>query len=513
MHDMHRDFIARRDKLLEGGGPEKNEKVHAKGKLTARERIALLFDEGSFVEYGLFVKCRGTDFGMDKVYAPYDGVITGFGTINGRTVYVVAHDSTVQAGSQGEMHTMKIYRLLQEAIMNGKPVISLMDSSGGRIQEGVDVKWIHDVVRMIVQGSGYIPQLAGVMGPCAGGGAYAPALMDFVVCVDKTSSMFVTGPSVIRQVTGEIINEEGLGGAHVHTEKSGVGHRLALDDPDCIAQLKTMLSYLPDNCREKPPVTACTDDIYRLVPELDDIVPDDRKKAFDVKRVIELIADNGDFFEIQPDYAPNMVVAFARMNGRPVGFVANQSLHLAGAIDMNAADKAAHFVNFCDSFNVPLVFLADCPGCLSSVALEHSGMLRHGAKLLYAVSNASVPKITLTMRRLYGGSAIAMCDKGVGADVTISWPTGENAVMGAEAASRVIFRKQIAAAEDPEAKMKELVAVYEDVYYNPYKKAARGFTDMIIEPNETRRVLIQCLSVLENKQIDSVNKKHGNMPC
>lgn len=513
MNEKIKVFIEKRDKLLEGGGLDKNEKVHAKGKLTARERIDLLFDKGSFVEYGLFVECRCKDFGMDKAYTPYDGVVTGFGTINGRVVYAIAHDSTVLAGSQGEMHCKKIYRLVSEAIAVGKPIISLMDSSGGRIQEGVDSNPMHDYIRSIVEASGYVPQLAGIMGPCAGGGAYAPALMDFTCFVNGTSRMFVTGPGVIKQVTGEVIDEEGLGGAIVHTQMSGVGHAIAENDQDCIEQLKKILDYLPDNCHEKPQQIPCSDDTDRIIEELNEIIPEDSKKPFDVKRVIELVVDDGKYFEIQKDYARNMVVCLARLNGRSVGIVANQSKCLAGAIDMNAADKAAHFVNMCDSFNIPLIFLADSPGCLDTVELEHAGMLRHGAKLLFAVSRASVPKITLTMRRLYGGSNIAMCDKGVGSDVTISWPTGECAVMGAEAAAKVIFRKQLSTSSNPEKDLADFVKLYEDSYCNPYKKAIRGYTDMIIEPKETRKVIIQCLEAIADKKKTCIDKKHANMPC
>ena len=507
------DFIAKREKLLEGGGENKIQAQHNKGKLTARERIQLLLDENSFVEYGLFVKCRGSEFGMEKVDPPYDGVITGFGKIDGRIVYVYAHDATVMGGSQGEMTSKKIARLINEAIKVGKPVISLNDSSGARIQEGVDNQPFHEVVNANVRASGYIPQLAGVLGPCAGGGAYSPALSDVVIGVDKTSYMFVTGPGVVKQVTGERVTEDELGSAHIHNSISGVQHRFALNDEDCIKQLREVLSYLPDNATMKPKRISVDSDINRLVPELDSIIPEDRKQNFDVKKVIELLSDGGKYFEVHPLFAPNIVVAFARINGESVGFVANQSKFLAGAIDIDAADKAAHFINLCDSFNIPIIYLADTPGCMPGKEQEYGGLIRHGAKLLYASSMASVPKITLTLRRLYGGAAVAMCDKGVGSDIQLSWPTGECAVMGAEAASRIIFRKQLAEADNPEETMKDLVSIYEDTFCNPYRKAYRGYTDIIIEPNETRRVLIKCLEVLENKVVDSLPKKHGNMPC
>jgi len=513
MHETQKELIRKKDALLQGGGKEKTEAQHKKGKLTARERINYLLDRNSFVEFGLFVKGRGNEFGMEKNDPPYDGVVTGFGKIDGRTVYVYAHDATVMGGSQGEMHSRKIAHLINEAIKNGKPVISLNDSSGARIQEGVDNQPYNEVVNANVRASGFIPQIAGVLGPCAGGGAYTPALSDIVIGVARNSYMFVTGPGVVKQVTGEIVTEEELGGALVHNSISGVQHRLANDDLDCIQQIKTALSFLPDHAGMKPPEKRCCEDASRLIPELDEIIPENRKKGFDIKKVLRLISDDGDIFEIQPLFAQNIVTALAHLNGKPVGYIANQPLYLAGAIDMDAADKAARFINLCDAFDIPLVFLADTPGCMPGMDQEHAGLLRHGAKMLYATSRASVPKITVILRKLYGGASVAMGDKGVGSDILLSWPTGECAVMGAEAAAKVIFRKQIASAEDPESEAKKLTGIYEESFCNPYRKAYRGYTDIIIEPRETRKLLIQCLETLENKTVESVPKKHGNMPC
>lgn len=505
-------FLAKREKLLQGGGEARIRKQHEKGKLTARERLELLFDKDSFVEYGLFVRHRATEFGMDKVDAPADGVVTGFGTIGGRVVYAYAQDATVVGGSLGEMHGIKIVRLMEEAIRAGKPIIALNDSGGARIQEGNDTKLYLDIFNLNVKASGYIPQLSAIMGPCAGGGAYSPALTDFIINVDGTSRMFVTGPAVVKSVTGETIDDETLGGARVHSRISGVCHRVAADDEDCIEQLKLMLSFFPDNCQQKPPVYRCAEDPNKLVPELDTIIPEDSRKVFDVRRVIELLADDGFYYEIRPEFAQNIVVALARLDGRSVGFIANQPLYKAGSMDMNAADKAAQFINLCDAFGIPLVFLSDVPGCLPGVDQEYAGVLRHGAKMVYAVANAVVPKIALTMRKMYGGASACMCEKGMGPDVVLSWPTAQSAVMGAAGAAAIVFRKEIAASDDPARTRAELTAQYEEAFNNPYRKAAREYTDIIILPSETRRVLIRCLKALENKQVELLPKKHGNMP-
>lgn len=505
-------YLDKKQRLMQGGGEEKIKKQHEKGKLTARERLELLFDPGSFVEYGLFVQHRAAEFGMDRVVAPADGVITGFGTVNGRVVYAYAQDATVMGGSLGEMHGVKIVRLMEEAIRAGRPLIAMNDGGGARIQEGVDTKLYLDIFRLNVEASGYIPQLSAIMGPCAGGGAYSPCLTDFVICVDGTSRMFVTGPSVIKSVTGEETDDESLGGARVHSRLSGVCHRVATDDADCIEQLKLMLSFFPDNCQEKPPVYRAEDDPERLIPSLDAFMPEKADQVYDVHEVLKAIVDNGFYYEIQPEFASNLVVALARMDGRSVGFVCNQPLHKAGSMDMNAADKAARFINLCDAFGIPLVFLSDVPGCLPGVKQEHAGVLRHGAKMVYAVANATVPKIALTMRKMYGGASACMCEKGMGPDVVLSWPTAQSAAMGAAGAAAVIFRKEIAAAPDPEEAKAHFVQQYEDAFCNPYRKAAREYSDMVILPSETRRVLIRCLKALANKQMTSLPKKHGNMP-
>lgn len=506
------EFIERRKTLEQGGGAQRVEKQHEKGKLTARERIGLLFDPGSFVEYGLFVEHRCTEFGMDAVKAPADGVVTGFGKVNGRVVYAYAQDATVMGGSLGEMHGYKIARLMEEAIHAGRPIVCLNDSGGGRIQEGNDTKTFLDIFRLNVEASGYVPQISAIMGPCAGGGAYSPALTDFVIAVDGISRMFVTGSQVVKQVTGETVDDETLGGAMVHSSLSGVVHRRAADDADCIEQIKQMLSFLPDNCTQQPPVYACGQSCCDRIPELDEIIPGKDTMPYDVRQVIRLVADDGYYYEVHPEYAENIVTALARLNGRSVGFVANQPLHKAGSLDIDAADKAAHFINFCDAFNVPLVYLSDVPGCLPGVDQEHAGILRHGAKLIYASARATVPKIALTLRKMYGGAAAGMCEKGMGPDVVLSWPTARSAVMGAEGAAAIVFRKQIAAAENPEERKRELTAVYEQAFNNPYRKAAREYTDIIIEPSETRRVLICCLEALEHKKVQVLPKKHGNMP-
>lgn len=512
MREEQQEFLHRKALLEQGGGQEKIEKQHAKGKLTARERLGLLFDKGSFVEYGLFVEHRCTEFGMDRVHTPADGVITGFGTVNGRVVYAYAQDATVMGGSLGEMHGLKIVRLMEEAIRAKKPIVALNDSGGARIQEGNDTKVFLDIFRLNVEASGYMPQISAVMGPCAGGGAYSPALTDFVIAVDGTSKMFVTGPQVVRQVTGECVDDETLGGARVHSAISGVVHRRAADDVDCIEQIKQMLSFLPDSCEDQPPVYRCDQSADAPVEALNEIIPVDSKKPYDVRRVIELTADDGYYYEIQPEFAGNMVTALARLNGKSVGFVANQPCCKAGSLDLDGADKAARFINFCDAFNIPLVFLSDVPGCLPGVDQEHRGIIRHGAKMIYAAARATVPKIALTMRKMYGGASAGMCEKGMGPDVVISWPTAQSAVMGAAGAAAIVYRKQIAAAPDPEKAKQEFTAMYEQAFNNPYRKASREYTDIITEPADTRRLLIRCLAALANKKVQTLPKKHGNMP-
>ena len=507
------EFLDRKAHLELGGGAQKIEKQHAKGRLTARERIHLLFDEDSFVEYGLFIKHRCHDFGMEKVEAPADGVITGFGKVNGRLVYAYANDATVLGGALGETQGKKVCRLMEAAIAAKAPLVALYDCGGARLQEGFDSVAFLDIFWHNVQASGYIPQFSAIMGPCAGGAAYSPALTDVIINVDQTSQMFITGPKVIEEVTGEKVDMETLGGARVHNEISGVSHRMASNDEDCIQQLKCLLSYFPQNCHEKPPVYAYDDDPNRLIPELNHIIPENPKKGYDVHRIIDLISDTQSFFEIQPLYAKNLVVGFGRIMGRTVGYVANQCSYMAGSLDINASDKGAHFINLCNAFHIPLIFLTDVPGYLPGVSQEHGGIIRHGAKMVYAVDNATVPKISLTMRKVYGGSAAAMCNTQYArADVKLCWPNMVASIMSGSGAVNVIFHKELAQAEDKETTRAQLIEYYEQTVNHQFKHAERGYSDLMILPEETRKVLIQCLESLENKEVSVLNKKSGLMP-
>ncbi|MDR3589860.1 MAG: acyl-CoA carboxylase subunit beta [Negativicutes bacterium] len=509
------EWLEKREIQKLGGGPAEIEKQHTKGKLTARERINLLFDEGSFVEIGLFVKHRSTDFGMDKKVIPGDGCIAGFGTVNGRTVYVFAHDFTANGGTLGEMHCKKIIKITKAAIDAGAPCISLNDSGGGRIQEPVISENFFELFYNNVTASGWIPQISAIMGPCAGGPAYSPALCDFIISVDKTSSMFLTGPAVIKEVTGEEIDAETLGGATLHNSISGVSHLMAADDRDCINTIKELLSYLPQNAGEKPPRYACADDVSRPAPELDDIIPEDMQKVYDVKQIIEAIVDDGKYLEHQPMFAKNIVTVLARMNGQTVGIVANQPKVMAGSIDINASDKGARFIRICDSFNIPLIWLVDVPGFLPGIDQERGGVIRHGAKLLYACCEATVPKITLTLNKNYGGATAAMCAKEMGCDINFMWPTGHDMVMGAAGAVKVVYRKEISATppEERAAVSKRFTDQYRALYENPYLSVGMMENDEIIMPSETRKILIQTLEALKGKEsLPQVKKKHGNMP-
>ncbi len=503
----------KREKALAGGGEERIKKQHEKGKLTARERIEKLLDPGSFVEIGMFAESRATDFGMDKKRFPGDGVVTGYGTINGRLVFVYAQDFTVLGGSLGEMHAAKICRIMDMAMEVGAPVIGLNDSGGARIQEGVDaLKGYGEIFFRNTIASGVIPQIAVIMGPCAGGAVYSPAIMDFTIMVDKKSHMFITGPQVIKAVTGEDVDFETLGGALVHNQKSGNAHFIAASDEAALELVKILLSYIPSNNMEDPPEMSTGDAPDRMPYELDEIIPEDPKKSYDVRDVINLVMDKGTFLEIQPYYAPNIVIGFARLNGKSVGIVANQPSHLAGVLDINASDKAARFVRFCDSFNIPIVTFVDVPGYLPGVSQEHNGIIRHGAKLLYAYSEATVPKLTVIMRKAYGGAYIAMGSKHLRADVVYAWPTAEIAVMGPEGAVNIVFRKELKEAEDPNKRRLELIKEYRDRFANPYVAAARLYVDDVIYPHETRVKLIQALEMLENKKEERPMKKHGNIP-
>lgn len=496
-----------------GGGAERVKKQHAAGKKTARERIALLLDPNSFVEIGQFVRHRATEFGMTSVEAPAEGVITGWGTINGRQVYVYAQDFTVIGGTLGEMHAAKICRVMDLAVRTGCPVIGINDSGGARIQEGVDaLNGYGEIFKRNTLASGVIPQISVILGPCAGGAVYSPALTDYIFMVDKISQMFITGPQVIKSVTGEEVSAETLGGAETHNTKSGVAHFMANSEEECFQQIRELLSYLPSNNLQDPPRVECSDPIGRQEQELRSIIPAEPNRPYDVRDILRLVLDDGHFMEIQAKYAQNIVIGYGRLNGQTVGIIANQPKYLAGCLDINASDKAARFVRFCDAFNIPLLTLVDTPGYLPGTDQEFGGIIRHGAKLLYAYSEANVPKITLILRKAYGGAYLAMCARSLGADQVIAWPSAEIAVMGPEGAANIIFRKEIAEAEDPVAMRESKIQEYRERFANPYVAASRGFVDTVIDPAETRPFLIQILASLMTKQETRPGKKHGNFP-
>ena len=503
----------RRSQIEKGGGEAKIKKQHEANKLTARERICKLLDEGSFVEIDAFVTHRCADFGMDCVEAPGEGVVTGYGTVDGRLTYVYAQDFTVIGGSLGEMHAKKICKVMDMAAKMGAPIIGMNDSGGARIQEGIDaLSGFGEIFFRNTRNSGVIPQISVIMGPCAGGAVYSPAITDFIFMVEKTSQMFITGPQVIKSVTGEDVTADDLGGSKVHAEKSGVAHFTAASDEDCIAQIRKLLSFLPSNNLEGTPVSEVTDEINRVSEALTTIVPDEPTKAYDVKNVITQIADNGDFFEVQKDFAQNIVVGFVKMNGISVGIVANQPKVMAGSLDIDSSDKAARFIRFCDSFNIPLVTLTDVPGYFPGVDQEQGGIIRHGAKLLYAYSEATVPKINVILRKAYGGAYIAMSSKHVGADMVMAWPTAEIAVMGPEGAANIIFKKDIANSADPINTRAEKIQEYRNRFASPYVAAARGYVDDVIEPDSTRPRIIAALEMLMSKRDSLPAKKHGNLP-
>jgi methylmalonyl-CoA decarboxylase alpha subunit len=498
---------------MEGGGAKRIEKQHAKGKLTARERINLLFDEGTFVELDAFVTHRCANFDMEKVDAPGEGVVTGYGMVDGRLVYAFAQDFTVVGGSLGEMHAAKICKVLDNALKVGAPVVGLNDSGGARIQEAVDaLSGYGKIFYRNTIASGVIPQISAIMGPCAGGAVYSPALMDFIFMVDKTSQMFITGPQVIKSVTGEEVSAEALGGAMTHNSTSGVAHFMSSNDEECIAQIRRLLSFLPSNNMETAPVFETSDDINKIIPELDEIVPDNPNKPYDMKDIISLIVDDGDYFEYQPCYAQNIITCFARINGSTVGIIANQPKVLAGCLDINASDKASRFIRTCDAFNIPLLNIIDVPGFLPGTNQEYGGIIRHGAKMLYAYSEATVPKVSLIVRKAYGGSYLAMCSKDLGADIVLAWPSAEIAVMGPKGAANIIFRKEIKNAEDPAAMRQKKIDEYTAEFATPYKAAERGFVDDVIEPNATRPRLVDAFNMLASKRDTRPTKKHGNIP-
>ncbi len=503
---------ARKAEALLGGGLKRIDSQHQKRKLTARERLELLCDPGSFEEMGMLVTHRTSDFGMEEQQFYGDGVVTGYGTIHGRLVYVFAQDFTVFGGSLSETHAEKICRLMDMAMRNGAPLIGLNDSGGARIQEGVrSLAGYADIFYRNVRASGVIPQISAVMGPCAGGAVYSPAITDFVLMVEHSSYMFVTGPNVVKTVTNQEVSAEELGGAHTHATKSGVNHLVAENDRDCILQIKNLLSYIPQNCEEKAPsIPYEIKDEFR--PKLNDCIPEVASHPYDIKEVISELADEGKFLEIQEDYAENMVIGFARIAGRSIGIVANQPMVLAGCLDVNASKKGARFVRFCDSFNIPLLVLEDVPGFLPGTDQEWNGVISNGAKLLYAFSEATVPRITVITRKAYGGAYDVMNSKHIGADFNFAWPSGEIAVMGAKGASEIIFKKEIESSEDPQRTQHEKEIEYADKFANPYHAAARGFIDEIIEPAYTRIKLIKAFASLENKVDILPRKKHGNIP-
>lgn len=513
MQEKINELRKRKEKIEEGGGKEKIEERHKKGKLTARERILQLLDEDTFCEIDAFIEHRCSDFGMEKNKVAGEGVVTGYGKINGRQVCVYAQDFTVIGGSLGQMHAAKICKVQDMAIKLGCPCIGINDSGGARIQEGIDaLRGYGDIFYRNVQASGVIPQICVIMGPCAGGAVYSPALMDFILMTDKTANMFITGPQVVKAVTGEQVSAEELGGAFVHSKTSGVASLMFPDEISTLEGVKKLLSYIPQNNLEDVPLENTEDDPNRTDEELSAILPDSPNKPYDVKEIIKRVVDNGEFFELQPLFATNIVICFARLDGKSVGIIANQPNSMAGVLDINAADKAARFIRFCDSFNIPLVTLVDTAGYLPGVGQEHNGVIRHGAKLLYAYSEATAPKITLIIRKSYGGAYIAMCSKHLGADMVYAWPSAEIAVMGPDGAANIIFKKDIDKADDPKKVRAEKIEEYKKEFANPYRAAVRGYVDDVIEPEYTRSYLINALHLLASKRETRLPRKHGNIP-
>jgi len=503
----------RREEALAGGGPERVAKIHAKGRLTARERLELLYDTGTFTEIGTFVTHRCADFGMDQKRITGDGVVAGWGHVDGRLVYAFAQDFTVFGGTMSEANAKKICAIMDLAMENGAPVVGLNDSGGARIQEGVlSLGAYADVFLRNTLASGVVPQISAILGPCAGGAVYSPAITDFTIMVEGTSHMFVTGPEVIKAVTSEDVSMEDLGGAMTHNSKSGVAHFAARDDADAIRHVKRLLSFMPGNWAEDPPRRDCTDPVDRRDPALATIVPESADKPYDMKDVVRMIVDDGDFFEVHEHFAGNLIVGFARLNGRPVGIVGNQPRVLAGVLDIDSSTKGARFVRFCDAFQIPLVTFEDVPGFLPGTRQEWGGIIRHGAKLLYAYCEATVPKLTVVTRKAYGGAYDVMSSKHIRGDYNVAWPSAEMAVMGADGAVNILYRDELAKAKDPVAERKRLVAEYNDKFASPWVAAELGYLDDVIEPTETRPKLISALEMLRNKRQESPRKKHGNLP-
>jgi propionyl-CoA carboxylase beta chain len=502
----------RADALL-GGGKERIDAQHAKGKMTARERVEALVDPGSFRELDAFVTHRTHDFHMDRKHFLGDSVVTGWATVEGRPIYVFSQDFTVLGGSLGEVHAEKICKVMDLAVKNGVPVVGLNDSGGARIQEGVvSLGAYADIFLRNTLASGVVPQISAIMGPCAGGAVYSPALTDFIIMVKKTSHMFITGPDVVKTVTHEDVSMDDLGGAAIHASKSGVAHFAAEDEADALAAVRTLLGYLPSNNMEDAPRVETGDDPGRRDPALNDLVPDDPRKAYDMHDVIGRVVDSGEFLEVHAGYAGNMIVGFARLDGHTVGVVANQPLVLAGVLDIKASLKGARFVRFCDAFNIPLVTFVDVPGFMPGVDQEHGGIILHGAKLLYAYCEATVPKLTVITRKAYGGAYDVMSSKHIRGDYNVAWPSGEIAVMGPDGAVNIIFRKEIAEAPDPAAKRAELIEMYKEKFANPFVAASRGYLDDVIDPADTRPRLIEALKVNQNKRDANPPRKHSTMP-
>ena len=504
---------SKNSEALLGGGQKRIDKQHEKGKLTARERIELLLDEGSFEEVGKFVRHRSREFGLDQESYLGDGVVTGFGTVNDRLVYVFSQDFTVFGGSLSEAHAEKIVKIMDLAMKNAAPIVGLNDSGGARIQEGVvSLAGYADIFYRNVLASGVIPQISAIMGPCAGGAVYSPAITDFIMMVQDTSYMFVTGPNVVKTVTQEDVSSEELGGASTHSSKSGVTHFACENEVDCIHTLKQLLSYIPQNCEDTPPTVPYEPTDNEVRKELNDIVPDNPNQPYDMREVVEGIVDRESFLEVHKNFAENIVVGFARLAGRSVGIVGNQPASLAGVLDINSSVKAARFVRFCDCFNVPLLVLVDVPGFLPGTDQEWNAIITNGAKLLYAFSESTVPRVTVITRKAYGGAYDVMNSKHIGADINYAWPTSEIAVMGAKGASEIIFRREIQTSDDPEAKLQEKIDDYTKKFANPYRAAHRGYIDEVILPENTRKKLIRSFNMLENKVDLRPRKKHGNIP-
>lgn len=507
------DLLRSKEKISLGGGQARIEKHHSTGKMTARERIDYLLDGESFVELDAFVKHRATNFKMEEVDAPSDGVVTGYGQVDGRLVFVYSQDFTVIGGSLGEMHAAKIIKVQDMALKMGAPIIGFNDSGGARIQEGVDaLSGYGKIFYRNTISSGVIPQISVIMGPCAGGAVYSPAITDFIFMTDKTSMMFITGPGVIKSVTGEEVTQEALGGAKTHNKTSGVAHFIDKTEKETIDRIKELLALFPSNNLEQAPIYSIEDDINRVDERLNTIIPEKPNKPYDMKEIIKMLADEEYFFEVQPLYAQNIIIGYIRLNGRTVGVVANQPKMLAGCLDINASDKAGRFIRTCDAFNIPLLNLVDVPGFLPGLAQEHGGIIRHGAKMLYAYSESTVPKVTLIVRKAYGGAYVAMCSKDLGADQVFAWPNAEIAVMGPEGAANIIFKNEIEDSEDPIETRAEKIEEYRDTVANPYIAAQRGFVDDVLVPSQTRPRLISAFDMLESKRENRPAKKHGNLP-